>query len=369
MKVLYIGHYKEGSGWSKAAIDSILSLDKIGVNVVCRNVKLTPNNHPVPSRILQLEQKSLSGVDYCIQHVLPHHIVGTKKFKKNIASYVGESDTLTYNNWLSNLSLADEVWIPNKTLIDNLSNTGLNLKYVPYACDLSKFSKDIKERIDFKDKNSTFKFYYIADLNERKNIEAVIRCFHSEFDRYEPVSLVLKVKKFGVSPVNLHNHIANICNTIKQTMRIYPNVQDYHSEFIITEDMTEDQINILHKSCDCFVNTTHGEGWSIPSFDAMCFGNTPICSNEGGPKQFILDDNCGKLISGVRGICEHSDPAFSNIFTGRETWFIPDEQEIKSAMRFYYENRDKINRNRGLEVGQQFSYENVGNLMKEMLNV
>ena len=41
MKVLYIGHYKEFGGWSQAAIDNILALDKIGVDVVCRNVTLT----------------------------------------------------------------------------------------------------------------------------------------------------------------------------------------------------------------------------------------------------------------------------------------------------------------------------------------
>ena len=41
MKVLYIGHYKEDSGWSRAAINNILALDAAGVNVVCRDIKLT----------------------------------------------------------------------------------------------------------------------------------------------------------------------------------------------------------------------------------------------------------------------------------------------------------------------------------------
>ena len=37
MKVLYFGHYKEGTGWAQAAIDYILALDSVGVDVVCRN--------------------------------------------------------------------------------------------------------------------------------------------------------------------------------------------------------------------------------------------------------------------------------------------------------------------------------------------
>jgi glycosyltransferase involved in cell wall biosynthesis len=372
MKILYIGHYKENSGWSKATTNLILAMDSVGIDVVCRNIKLTSKVAEIPARILELEQKTLDGVGICIQHVLPHHIAGTAKFKKNIVCYIGESSTLKYNNWLSNLKLADEVWLPNKMLIENLEKDGLDksrLKYVPYAFDLSRYQQSTNARITFGDRNSTFKFYYIADLNERKNVESVIKCFHSEFDRHEPVSLVLKIKKFGINPQDLQKHVQNVCDSIKKVLRIYPKVEDYHKEIIISDEMTEQEIDILHASCDCLINTTHGEGWSIPAFDAMCFGKTPICSNEGGPREFIKDRDTGTLISGVRGICEHSDPAFPNIFTGRESWFVPDEEEIKSAMRFYYENKNSINRQRGLEYAQEFSYENVGNLIKDLLNV
>ena len=31
MKVLYIAHYKEGTGWSQAAIDYILAMDSVGI--------------------------------------------------------------------------------------------------------------------------------------------------------------------------------------------------------------------------------------------------------------------------------------------------------------------------------------------------
>ena len=58
MNILYIGHYKEGSGWSQAAIDYILALDSIGENVVCRNITLTSDKvDNIPKRILELEKK------------------------------------------------------------------------------------------------------------------------------------------------------------------------------------------------------------------------------------------------------------------------------------------------------------------------
>lgn len=369
MKILYIGHYKENSGWSQAAMGLIQAIDSIGIDVVCRNIKLTNKSFNLPDRILKLENKDTNGVDICIQHLLPHHLVGTSKFKKNIAYYVGESTTLKYNNWKSSLNMMDEIWVPNNTQLNNMQNDGFkNLHYIPHAFDLSGYSKLQTSKINFGEKNSTFKFYCIVDLNERKNIESIIKCFHSEFYTHEPVSLILKVKKFGVNPIDLQAHVKNICNSIKKTLRIYPKIEDYHQEIIITDEMSSEEINILHKSCDCMINTTHGEGWSIPSFDAMCFGKTPICSNEGGPKEYIQDKNAGVLIDGIYGICEHSDSAFPNIFTGRESWFIPNEEEIKQSMRFYYTNRDTIDRTVGLKSAEAFSYASVGQKIKELLN-
>ena len=40
MKVLYIGCYRDHTGWGQAAIDYILSMDSVGIDVVCRPLKL-----------------------------------------------------------------------------------------------------------------------------------------------------------------------------------------------------------------------------------------------------------------------------------------------------------------------------------------
>ena len=83
--------------------------------VVAEAVRGPAKDAKVPERILELESKSLDNIDFCIQHVLPHHLVGTKKFKKNIAFFVGESDTIKYNLWYPYLKNVDSVWVPNNT--------------------------------------------------------------------------------------------------------------------------------------------------------------------------------------------------------------------------------------------------------------
>ena len=55
------------------------------------------------------------------------------------------------------------------------------------------------------------------------------------------------------------------------------------------------------------------------------------------------------------------------MFTGREEWFVPCENEIKNRMRYYYTNKDKIDRMAGLTQADKFSYDNIGNQIKEYL--
>ena len=157
---------------------------------------------------------------------------------------------------------------------------------------------------------------------------------------------------------------------------MYPKLEDYNQDITITVEASEENVYSIHQYCDCFLCPSHGEAWSIPSFEAMVFGNTPICSNFGGPKEFITDDeNTGKLIEGVYSVCKCSDAAFPDIFTGRELWFQPCEKQIKNQMRKYYESykEDPIKHKReakiaGLESAKRFSYENIGNKMKELLS-
>lgn len=371
MKLLYIGHYKENSGWSRAAIDLINSIQTTDIDVVCRDIKLTAAKPEITDTILKLEQKDLNNVDYCIQHVLPHHIVGTQKFKKNIGYFVSESDSIAYHHWSNNLSLLDEIWVPNSSLRTNLIRDGFDentIKVIPHTFDLTKYI-DIKHRLNFHGRNYTFKFYFICEIDDRKNIESIIRCFHSEFHSNEPVSLVLKIKKNGIDSNTLRSEMGKICDKVKNELRLYKDLDDYHTEIIITEDFTDEQMNILHLSCDCFVGPTHGEGWSMPAFDAMCFGKTPICSKEGGPKEFIDPNNrnTGWLVDGMTSICNHRNPAFPDLFTGHNHWFVPNELEIKHAMRYYYDNRGVKNTD-GLKQGEKFSYPSVGRLIKDTLN-
>ena len=378
MKVLYIAHYREFGGWSQAAIDQMLALDEAGVDVVCRNVTLTSDRNDLPEKILELENKDSSGCDICIQHVLPHHLVGSEGFEKNIAFLEAETFSIRGLSWFPQLELMDEVWVANKTLKKSLEQDGINSKVrlVHHATDVAKYKRKYRE-FQLAPQQDTFKFYYAGDLNDRKNIECISSCFHSEFDRSENVSLLYKLNRFGLSPEDLHKEFDKTLYKIKNDLRIYKNLNDYKKEAVITVKIPEEDMNSIHQNCDCFVLPSHGEAWSIPAMDAMGFGSTPICSNFGGPAEFIDEGNTltGSLVDGVYSCCKCSNSAFEDMFTGREYWFTPCEKQVREAMRGYYESfkSDTVeHRKKAIEAGlkavEKFSYKNIGQQMLETLN-
>jgi len=365
MKVLYLGHHREKTGWSNAAINNILALDSVGVDVVSRNVSLTGLMGEVPDRILELENKDTQGVTHCIQHVLPHHLTATAILQKNVAYFVSESIDLQKNIWHEQLRTMDEIWVCNTTQVDNMSKFSDKVKLLPHAFDFNSYKKsDIS-------KNNRFTFYNISDINQRKNIESIVRCYYHTFGISDHVQLLLKVKKRGVEPYQLQQGVENICTEIKKQMRKYKNEDNYPLISIVASEYTNKDIENLHRSSHCYVGISRGEGWSIPAYEAMIYGNTPICSNEGGPKDFIDKDNknTGTLINGVYDICNQQDGAFEHIFTGRDLWFHASEQETCKAMKYYYNNRNSQQCEAdGRKQAEKFDYSIVGKQIKELLN-
>lgn len=376
MRVLYLGHYKENSGWAEASKNQILSLDSAGVDIVCRSITLTQDRQ-LNGRILELEQKDSKNCDVCIQHVLPHHLIGTSRFKKNIAFIETETTSIEHLNWIEYLKQMNEVWVPNQDAAEALVSDGIDpVKVVHHACDLNKYTRKYND-INIPPAEGKFKFYYVGDINDRKNLETIVTCFHSEFDRTDNVALILKINKFGKSPEEIKASFDKWLLDVKTSLRMYPSIDDYIKDITIIGNIPDDAVNSIHQYCDCFLCPSHGEAWSIPAFDAMAFGNRPICSDFGGPPEYIdkFNENTGKLIEGVFKSCKCSDAAFPDIFTGREYWFEPCERKIRWQMRKCYEEyqKDPLKFKRegkiaGLNNAKQFSYQAVGKAMKDLLD-
>ena len=378
MKVLYIGHYREGTGWGVAATNYILAMDSVGINVVPRAVKLNDIQVQLPPRLLELENEDSTGCDVCIQHVLPHLMDFNPRFKKNIALYATETSNFRSSTWPRRINTMDEAWVINNQMVTASLNSGVTIpiKVIPHASNFEKFAQRHK-KINLPIPDGNFIFYSICEFDKRKNLEAFITAFHLEFERNDSVSILIKTNKHGLSPDQCAQEVQNLCNRIKTELKLYPSSNDYKEDFIITDYLSDIDLERIHQSCHCFVMPSYGEAWCIPAFDAMGFGKTPICTNVGGMTDFI--DDGGVLVEGRLEPVKGALDTLSDLFTGKEEWISINVQALRLEMRRMYESY-KLGADdpqpdsyfhissRGLNNAIKYSYENIGKRIEEALN-
>jgi glycosyltransferase involved in cell wall biosynthesis len=386
MKVLYLGVYRDGTGYGHAAMDYILAMDAAGINVVPRPIKLNDAKPELPARILELEDEDASHPDVVVQHILPHMMDRNGKIKKNIGLFATETSDFKSSKWASNLNTMDENWVICNQQVGASQRSGVKtpIKVIPHACNIDKYQQSY-DPVTLPCPPNQFVFYFIGEATKRKNIGALVKAFHLEFRRTEPVQLLLKVNKPGMSSDECEHEVAKFCNGVKDRLKLYPDFRFYKKELILAQHLPEKEMMRLHATCNCFVMPSYGEAWCIPAFDAMAMGKTPICTNVGGMADFLQTKYETYEGHGNVGFVEeeggwlvpaHSEPVFdmnntfANLYTGQETWESIDVMALRKAMREAYENKEEREKRAevGMALAYNYSYEAVGEKIKEVLH-
>lgn len=362
MKVLYIGVYRDHTGWGEAATNTILALDSAGVDVVCRPIKLNNNEQPIPERLRELEARPTKGCDVVIQNVLPHMLSANCGFKKNIAFYETETSNFRSSSWANHINLMDAALVASTesqfASID--SGVTIPLHVIPHAYDTDKFYRSY-EKISFGPTvDPTFKFYWVGEINARKNLEVLIKAFHLAFDPTDSVSLIIKTTN------KKQEEVAAFCESVKRNLKLYADPKHYKQEIIIDSYLPEDQLMALHNTCDAFVCPSSGEAWSYPTFIALGLGSLVIAPHTQGFKHYLNDVNSLRLET-MRTPCYGETEQFGDLFTGRELW---DEVRLDSLIeqmrRAKYVDNSNLIEN-GMEIVHCFSREAVGAKLKRIL--
>jgi len=368
-----IGVYRDGTGWGKACEDYILALDAAGVDVVPRPLKLNNVAHQPPERVLQLERKSAAGADTVIQHVLPHQM-SYNGAVRNIGLFASETNHFQNTSWAERLDTMDDVWVINNQQVDACKQSGV-LKtptVIPHATNIERFQQSY-EPLDqlkpYKDQGD-FIFYFAGEYVRRKNLLALVKAFHLEFDPYENVQLVIKTNRSGMSPSDTKNHVLADIQKIKHGLKLHGGRTDFYKpEIVITDRLTEHGMMRLHSAGDCFVMPSFGEAWCIPAFDAMAMGKTPIVTWCTGFRDYITSD-IGWCVGYRNEPCFGVNDTFHDLFVGNESWCGIDVDDLRSCMRMAYSQdsrqREEMAAN-GMRRAYDFTYEAVGELMKQSL--
>jgi glycosyltransferase involved in cell wall biosynthesis len=373
MKVLYIGVYRDSTGWGQAAIDYILSLDAAGVDVVPRALKLNNRKPNLPERLLELEAKSSRGSDVVIQNVLPHQMDYNGRML-NVGLFFTETSDFKASTWADRLNCMDALVVSNLQQVEAARKSGIKnmpVYVVPCATNIERFQRSYEPLDLLKPyrERGEFLFYFVGEMVRRKNLASLLKAFHLEFDPSEPVQLVLKTDRPGASPEESRKHIEAYCSEIKRGMKLHGGkIEHYKEEVVITDRLTEQGMMRLHAGCDCFVLPSYGEAWAIPAFDAMAMGKTPIVTACTGFLDY-LSNNEGWLVRSHEEPVFGVNDTFEDLFVGSESWSAVDINHLRRCMRDAYEKESQRMEKAtcGIARAYDFSYEAVGPQLKKAL--
>lgn len=348
--ILYIGPYRQNDGWGRAARDYILSINETNNNIHCQPIYMSNNiDADIDTKIKYLENNQLSQYDIVIQNVLP--MMMTKTHLYNIGLLFIENQNFSSTS-IYNLNLMDEIWVSSSIEKQSLVDGGVNvpIKIIGHALEIQKNQKTIfADAID-----DYYKFYFVGEYIQRKNIKDLVIAFHLEFDITEPVSLVLKLSGSGD---NFHETVQKNLQNIKLRLRTK---KYFHNEILITNRLAEDQMSSLHNSCDCFVITSYGEAFCRPAAEALCHGNYLISSSNIGILDYVKEEDMNVVDCYPSPVILDNPETMAqlDIYNGNETWYMPNILDLRKKMRSAFENRKK-NKNSDFYT-KEFSYKNIG---------
>jgi GT2 family glycosyltransferase/glycosyltransferase involved in cell wall biosynthesis/predicted SAM-dependent methyltransferase/Tfp pilus assembly protein PilF len=226
---------------------------------------------------------------------------------------------------------ADEIWTPSSFSRQSMIDSGLDfnkVQIVPNGIDPQLFRpKGDSYLIPTKKK---FKFLFIGGTIFRKGIDILLHAFTHTFSDQDDVCLF--IKDMGGDTFykgqTAHEKIKEIKNK--------PNAPEIH---YYDEYMTEEQMANLYRSCDVFVCPYRGEGFSLPTLEAMACG-MPVIVTKGGSTDDFVDEEVGWQIPAEK---RSVGTKLGNMeFTSEAFVLEPDMNELTETIKFCYLNPSQV---------------------------
>ncbi len=224
------------------------------------------------------------------------------------------------SDWVAQANALDEIWVPSEFNRETFSASGVTrpIRVMPLGVDTNYFHPGIKAR-RIEDR---FVFMSVFEWGERKAPEVLLQAYNQEFSSSDDVVLLLKVNNTDPA-VNIERHV--------EAMRLRADRAPV--VIVLNQNIPSYQMGSIYCSSDCFVLPTRGEGWGMPTLEAMACG-LPTISTRWSAQTEFFNEEVGYPVELKRLI-----PAVAKCpyYEGFE-WADPDTDHLASLMRHVYEN-------------------------------
>jgi len=227
-------------------------------------------------------------------------------------------------------SLADEIWTPTHFSRNAFISSGLDpskVHIITNGADPDLFSP-IGEALRLQT-NKRFRFLFVGGTLYRKGIDILLESYSRAFTSKDDVCLV--IKDLGVNSLYKGQ-------TAQDLIRRFQNQEDMPEILYLEDELNEEQMAKLYRACDVFVSSYRGEGFSLPTLEAMSSG-LPVIVTRGGATDDFADEEVGWLIDAEKRALKK---VYGHQLEKAGFLLEPDKNHLQEIMREVYNSPAEI---------------------------
>lgn len=299
--------------------------------------------------MLKTQQYVQSGgqFDISLQVTIPNEF--EKIAPVNIGYTAGIETTKVAPQWIEKARLMDKIIVVSehsKHVFDNTEyiaqnqQTGETFKFVNTTpIEVVGFPvKNIEPKQLELELSTDFNFLSVVQWSPRKDLESTVNAFLKEFKNDSDVGLVLKI-----------NITKNSTFDRMQCEKKLIELKKQHSDakckiYLLHGNMTESEMHGLytHPKIKAIISTSHGEGFGLPLFEAVCGALPVIAPKWSGHVDFLTapvkEDGKVKMRNHFTTIeydllQVNKEAVWDGVIQADSQWCYTREYSVKNAMR------------------------------------
>jgi glycosyltransferase involved in cell wall biosynthesis len=298
--------------------------------------------------------------DTILVHTAPElmsHWLDLESGKRIIGYTVWETDTVPAH-WVPILNRLDHLLVPcrwNKTLFQS-QGVQVPISVVPHLPGPAHPAAHPRWASI---PSADLVFYCLDTWSARKNLDQTLRLFRQCFTQADPVRFVVKTTPWPVREVPprrgpIMRKLRRLARSLRRLLPApvppvpVPAPPDYREDAacrlrrieaetpggarvdLVTEELTDAEVEGLHARGDCYLSLTHGEGWGLGAFDAAAAGKPVVITAWGGVLDYLDPAHAGLV--GWKPIPVQDDDDARNRSPG-EHWAQPRLTHAAALMR------------------------------------
>lgn len=222
---------------------------------------------------------------------------------------------------------ADYIWAPSNFTRQSFIDSGIDfnkVQIVPNGINPELF-KPYGDKFNLKT-NKKLKILYCGGTIYRKGIDVLLESYINNFNSEDDICLVIK---------DMGGDSFYKGQTFEEQIHEIQSKANSPEIIYIKEMLTENEMAALYRDCNVFVSPYRGEGFSLPTLEAMACGLPVIVTEGGATEDFVLDDFSWKIEAVAKSI---GNKIGDKELTGEAYLLEPSVEDLSSILKFIYKN-------------------------------